>query len=318
VLGGTFDGRLREAVPAGKGVNTARSLRRLLGKSGNVTAAAWLGRDDVPFFAAGLGREKIGLAACPRACATRIATTFLEAAGRETHVKEHMPTPSAEEARALRSFCERLPLRGACAAVCGSAPNGTPRKLLAKVLAALRKHSHVLIADTNGPFLEAAGRAGLDGIKGNAEEIGTWLRLTRAFDPKREAHRQRLMEALAAAGTRRPISNQSLLVPRPTSSAPSSALVTLGSAGAVFATREGLWHARPPKIPKGSALSATGCGDAATAGWMWALADGCGPSETVCRAVACGTAKLLSADPGGLDRASVKELLKATKVENLY
>ena len=53
--------------------------------------------------------------------------------------------------------------------------------------------------------------------------------------------------------------------------------------------------------------AATGCGDAATAGWIWALQDRCSPDETLRRAIACGTAKLASADPGSLSRALVQK-----------
>lgn len=299
IPGGTFDGRLRATVPAGKGVNTARSLRRLLKPAQHVTAAVWLGQEDEPFFAARLRAEGIALAVSPRTCATRVASTYLEVGGRETHVKEAMPAPTPAEARALLRFAAALPPRHAAVAVCGSAPNGTPPKLLAQALAVLRKRAGVLIADTNGPLLETAGRAGLDGIKGNAAEIAAWLSLDRPFDPHRARHRSALRESLCSRAR------------------PKAVLVTLGAAGAVLGNQAGIWHAEPPRLPVGAASSAVGCGDAATAGWLWGLGDSCAPDECLRRAVACGSAKLLSADPGGLDSGTVRRLLKTIKSKNL-
>ncbi len=68
-----------------------------------------------------------------------------------------------------------------------------------------------------------------------------------------------------------------------------------------MATRDGLWFAHPPRVAKSKIVSPTGCGDAATAGWLWAFADRATPEEALRRAVACGTAKLFSADPGHME-----------------
>jgi fructose-1-phosphate kinase PfkB-like protein len=92
----------------------------------------------------------------------------------------------------------------------------------------------------------------------------------------------------------------------PAKQAPRAILITLGSRGAALATRDGLWLAGPPRVAASKIVSPTGCGDAATAGWLWAMADGVGPEEALSRAVACGTAKLLNADPGVVDPHSVR------------
>ncbi|MCZ7644530.1 MAG: PfkB family carbohydrate kinase [Planctomycetota bacterium] len=288
--GALLDGRLRAIVPAGKGVNTARSLRGLAGPRARIEAAAWLGRGEVAFAALALRAEKIALRACPREALTRVCTTYLERDGRETHIKERMVPPTRAEAAALVRFAARLPLVGACMAVCGSAPPGTDAKTLRAVLQALRARAGWLMADTNGAFLEAAARAGLDGLKGNAKEIGAWLKLRSAFDPARAADVKRLRAAMRQRG------------------GPRCVLVTLGAAGAALASRDRLWTAKPPALGGRKPASATGCGDAATAGWLWAVAHGEDPAGALAWAVACGTAKLASADPGGLDGRLARRL----------
>jgi len=303
VPGGTFDGRLKLTVPSGKGINTARALRGLLAQKDRtqIHAAAWVGRGEAEWFREKLKREAIAFQAIPRTCATRSATTFLEANGRETHVKELMPEPSLEECESLVYGCLNFP-KSKVAALCGSAPPDTLHGWLDIVVETVREQASWVIADTNGPLLEAAGRAGLAGLKGNAAEIGAWLGLKSPVHPGNKAHMKALRNAVQIENRKSKIEN-----------APRSILITLGAHGAVLATAKGLWLAQPPRFPKRMIQSATGCGDAATAGWMWGLAEGCSPAECLRRAVACGTAKLASADPGGLDGTLARKLLRATR-----
>jgi fructose-1-phosphate kinase PfkB-like protein len=216
--------------------------------------------------------------------------TVLESAGRETHFKETMPAPSRQEGRVLLRFLDGL--HGQAMAVCGSAPPGTPRRLLQAIVRKLRERFKVLVVDSSGPLLVEAGRAGCDGLKGNADEIGAWLGLRGTWDPRKATHRRRLVGRLSARKD----------------TSPNTILVTRGARGAVLAVREGLWCARPPRVARSDIISPTGCGDAATAGWLWAMAERVAPDDVLRRAVACGTAKLHSADPGALDVRTVRRL----------
>ena len=292
--GGLFDVQLRDVVPAGKGINTARVLRRLT--KGSVTAAAWVGAADVGLFSHFLKQEGVKARLCPRPCATRWGVTILEPGGRETHFKETMPPPSGQEERRLFSFLAGLP--GEAMAVCGSAPPGTPRRLLRGIMRNLRDRFRLLLVDSSGPLLDEAGRVGCDGLKGNAAEIGAWLGLRADWDPRERKHRKRIADRLRNR----------------LKSTPHAILITLGANGAALATREGLWLAQPPRMAKSKVVSPTGCGDAATAGWLWALTDRATPEEALRRAVACGTAKLLSADPGMVNVRVVRRLRANTRM----
>jgi 1-phosphofructokinase family hexose kinase len=285
-VGGLFDVRVRAVVPAGKGINTARVLRRLT--RGRVAAAAWVGADDAAFYRRALLREGIAAELCLRPCATRWGVTILEAGGRETHFKETMPAPSKKETASLLRFLAGL--HGDTLALCGSAPPGTPKSLLRHILRTLRERFKHLVVDSSGPLLDEAGRVGCNGLKGNGAEIGEWLGLRGKWNPALRAHRTLLLKRLEG---------------RP-GQAPRAILITLGSRGAALATRESLCLARCPRVAASKIVSPTGCGDAATAGWLWALADHAGPEEAVRRAIACGTAKLLNADPGVVDPAEVR------------
>src|SRR4029079_12042289 len=93
--------RLLQSVPAGKGVNTARSLSALVRPS-SIVAAAWIGAGEAEWFATSLHKKKgVRAALYSRECATRQAYTFMEKSGRETHLKEAMPPPGRNESSAM-------------------------------------------------------------------------------------------------------------------------------------------------------------------------------------------------------------------------
>lgn len=298
--GAIHEAALLREVPAGKGVNTARSLRGILAKRpARIDAAVWCGAGERAFFVRALKAERIAARVLARPARTRLCVTVLEKAGRETHFKGAMPKPSRAECAALLKGLAKA-LRGVSGviAVCGSAPPGTPPRVLREVLRRLRARKGLLLVDANGPLLSAAGRAGVDGLKGNAREIAAWLGLRGSFSPRNPKHRARLLARLGWRG-------------------PESVLVTLGSRGAFLATREGCWLARAPKVSKKFVRSSVGCGDAATAGWMLAGAEARAPAQALCRAVAAGSAKVYSADPGGTKGDRFAECLGAIRAVRL-
>jgi 1-phosphofructokinase len=259
-----------------------------------------VGAHEAALFRRALAAEGLTPALVRRACPTRENLTIFErATRRETHLKGAMPAPDPREARTLLRFLATLPLKGHAVAACGSAPPGTRPETLSAVLALLRR-ARFLLVDAGGPLLELAARAGVDGLKGNADEIGAWLGLGGPWRLDRSAHRRALLERMASG-----------------SRAPERVLITLGPAGAALAQGGTLWHAAAPARPPHTDLRVTGCGDAATAGWLWAVTDGAGPAEVLRRAVASGTAKLLSPDPGLVDPAGVRRLLARVRAVRL-
>jgi len=349
--GATLDAHLLMTVPAGKGANTARALSCVWPKPRQIVSVGWIGEAEKEWYAARLAElNGIRAALCARPGFTRFAYTLLEASGRETHIKERMPPPArADEDRFLR-FWRSTVRPGDIVALCGSAPAGTSKRLLREVFAvASENRASVCVADSNGPALAVAGAAELDGLKGNAAEIGAWLGLGQAFVAGKRAHRAALQKAFARHG------------------APRAVLITLGAGGAVIAAPGKMFRAAPPALPlplpppasadhspqstqraqrtekspvnengdssvtsvvsvssvvnsprwgggRVAPQSATGCGDAATAGWLWGILQGCPLEEALCCAVACGTAKLASADPGSLDPRYVARLIEKMKV----
>jgi len=299
VPGATFDGKLALIVPSGKGVNTARTLRCVL-PAEKVSAAVWLGAAERAWFSRELSRiSGVRTLACERPCATRIAQTFLEADRRETHIKEAMEAPTPKEQRELLGWWKKAARHADVLAVCGSAPPGTSSATLRGIFHGASQAA-VAIADTNGPALKIAAESGLHGIKGNAAEIGELLGVQRPLDP-RQADDQKLLAELLQRKR-----------------APASILMTLGAAGAALITLEKVLFAAAPTLPSERYRSATGCGDAATAGWIWGLGEHAPEDVCLARAVACGSAKAASADPGSLDPRLMRTLLKRIAVQTLH
>lgn len=300
--GDTFDGRVELLIPSGKGVNTARGIASLGGSKSHVVPIVWLGQAERGWYTGELKRlSGLDAVICPRKCATRQALTVLERSGRETHIKEAMAAVTPSEERAFLQLYTNTVKRGDTVVLAGSPPPGVSGRLVRELFSRARaRGAEKIVADTHGRLLEIAARAGLDGIKGNAAEIGAWLDMTGGFDPENIAHRKRLNAAFSGKG------------------APKAVMITRGSKGACYANAEGLWIAPAPKLSAAQFKSATGCGDAATAGWIHAIVQNFDPAETLRFAVACGSAKACSADPGDLDAAIAKRLFAKNRSVKVY
>ena len=93
-----------------------------------------------------------------------------------------------------------------------------------------------------------------------------------------------------------------------------ASLITLGSEGALLATKDGRWHARGPRVP---VVSTVGSGDAFLAGLVSALDRGKDWPEALRDAVAAGTANTLSAGGGKFELQEFEEIRMRVQVESL-
>jgi fructose-1-phosphate kinase PfkB-like protein len=96
--------------------------------------------------------------------------------------------------------------------------------------------------------------------------------------------------------------------------APIACVITLGSAGALLATRQGRWLAQGPQI---RVVSTVGSGDAFLGGLVSALERGEGWQEALRRGVAAGTANALSAGGGQFTQNDFQTIWEQTRVQSL-
>lgn len=326
VPGEALVAELRLVRAAGKGVNAARILRRLLDFFGaneaaprRVRALVWPGKEEAALFRRELRAAGVTPLLLARSTPTRFGLTFAEtAAARTTHIRETMQPPSVAEEVALSAFFDKSPCAG-WTAFCGSAPPRMRPRTLRRLCSLPKRRGGRVLCDAGGLLLEAAAAAGVNVLKGNAAELGEWLRVAagRGLFGK-EARRLAGTACRGDVFDRRRQADLSLLrAAVPARGGPEEIILTLGADGALLARREEIWFARAPRLPRGKRGGTVGCGDAATAGRLWAADDDCDPEETLRRVVACGSAKPASLDPGDLDPRRVVALLKRTKAERL-
>lgn len=263
----------------GQGINLTRAARELGGDS---TALA--------FFGGHAGAELTGLLnddgtphiAVPITHETRTFVAVRETGtGRSLLINPRGPELTEDDRARLLAAVQQ-----ACAAlkpewvVCsGSVPRGVGNDVYALISRIAHEAGALFSADCDGEALERAVQAGCDLLAPNQHEAGRLLNQPVVSVP----------EAGAAA--------QSLLSAAPT------VLIKLGAAGAVLATRQGVWHAAGPAIGDGSAV---GAGDAFLAGFLVAQKNGAPPYEALRRAVAAGAAVLRSRGSTLLTRADVQ------------
>ncbi len=265
----------------GKGINVARALAALGIQS------------TVVGFAGGPTGEALrsGLTAAGFRCElitvdeeTRQNITLLE---EETGVCTKINEPGARvgpaHLAALEALIASLAAPGDLWALCGSLPPGSPPELYATLIAGLQARGGLAFLDTSGEPLRAGVAARPFAVKPNADEAGELL--GRAVETDADC-----VDAVVALAT------QGLAL----------VCLTRGARGLILAYRGELVMVAPPPITQRSPI---GAGDAALAGLLWGVVDGCDGAELAWRAAACGAAAAMQEGTGVGSRELVEELL---------
>jgi 6-phosphofructokinase 2 len=268
--------------PGGGGINVSRAIQKL-------------GGDSVAFYPAGglagqmlsdlLDREGLQHRAMSIAGVTRENFTVLEKSTGQQY-RFGMPGPTLQEAewrRCLEEISHLLPQINYLVAS-GRLPPGVPPNFYGQLAKSAKKHNTRLIVDTSGEALRLAVEEGVFLIKPNLQEFAELTGQERV-DELLEEH---LARGLVS-------SNKSRAV-----------VVSLGAAGVLAATAEGVERVPAPLVP---IKSKVGAGDSTVAGIVLALSRGQSWREAVRFGVAAGAAAVMT--PG-------TELCLREDVERLY
>ena len=253
----------------GKGINVARNLARL---GCQVVATGLLGggdshQVDATLAAHGIAQEFVRVPGHVRTN-VKIADPL---SGVETEINEPGPFASPDALEALVERIAALARECAVMVFSGSLPPGAPLDLYARCIRIASSAGVKTVLDTAGAPLQHGIGASPDLVKPNRAEAEDLLRMPTRNERELAAAAHRLLE-WGARG----------------------AIISLGADGAVSASGEGLWHARPPRV---AARSTVGAGDAMVAGLAYAL-ERCLPAVEALRlATAVGTAAAVSAAP---------------------
>jgi 1-phosphofructokinase len=251
----------------GKGINVARHLMSL---GCDVLATGLLGSRDMHGIVETLAGQGVGIDFVRVAGDTRVKILD-PATGEETEINETGPSLAADAADALLAKLGALLPTCEVMVLSGSLPPGVPDDLYARAIALAARARVKTVLDAAGAALRLGIAAGPDLVKPNHAEAEELLGA-----PLRDES-----ELAAAARELRERGAQ-------------SAVISLGSAGAVCAAAAGSWVARPPRIVPRHTV---GAGDAMVASLACSLMRGLSAPEALRLATALGSATAASDAP---------------------
>ncbi|BBC34285.1 Sugar kinase [Streptomyces graminofaciens] len=262
--------------PGGKGLNVARVLAAL---GHEVTATGFAGGATGRTLQEQLTHTPgVVDALLPVGGSTRRTIAVVDATGDTTQLNEPGPVISPAEWSAFQEAYEHLLRSASVVALCGSLPPGVPVGAYAGLIRTARTLGVPVLLDTSGEPLRRGVAARPDLVKPNADELAE---LTGSHDPSKATHDARRRGA-------------------------HTVVASLGAAGLLAHTADGLWRATPPRRLRGNP---TGAGDSAVAGLLSGLIDHLPWPARLARAVALSAATVLAPVAGEFDRSAYEELV---------
>lgn len=262
--------RAQEIIVAagGKGLNVARTIRTLGGKP---LCMGFAGGHNGRLLADLAGNDGLHSAWTWINSETRTCTILVSQDGDATVINEPgLPVSTSDWKRLQQDVLSQMPsVQLVC--ISGSLPPATSAEEFQGLLNLLVDAGKQVWVDTSGKALSTALAHPDICIKVNGDEIGERL----GFEVRDLAAARRALTGLSDRGFR-------------------ASVITVGSAGALLAVREGRWYARAPQV---EVVSTVGSGDSFLGGFVGALDAGRDWPEALGDAVAAGTANALL--PGG-------------------
>lgn len=268
--------------PGGGGINVSRAIKKLGGES---VAVFPKGGPTGELLEMLLNKEGITIDSVELKEWTRENFIVVE---KETNHQYRfgMPGPSLDE-NEWKTCLDKV--TNSCKGVdylvaSGSMPKGVPVDFYAKLAREASKNNVRFILDSSGEALQAAVKEKIFLLKPNLNELGILVgsKLDHVHEQEDAA-----MEVIHRG-------NIEVLC------------VSLGPAGALLASKDGILHVSAPSIKKKSTV---GAGDSMVAGIVYSLSQGKSQLEAIRYGVACGTAATMN---------SGTELCKKEDVERLY
>ncbi|HPF58925.1 MAG TPA: 1-phosphofructokinase [Candidatus Competibacteraceae bacterium] len=287
---GAVNRALRMQIDAGgKAINVASCLSDF---GVNAAVAGQLGRGNAMLFEALFERKKIANHCCYLDGLTRVNTKLADTVTGETTDlnmpgPEFAPDAAADLLSQVLERLERLAEHVDWIVLSGSLPPGIPVNAYATIITRMQAAGIPVLLDTSGAPLKAALAAGPRMIKPNRYELAELL--DRPLGS---------LASLVAAG-------RDVLHGSHGSPAPEWVVVSLGSDGALFLTREQTLHAHPVPV---AVTSTVGAGDAMAAGLIAARLEDQSLIETAQLATAFSAAKLMRRGPHLPHPAEVRAL----------
>jgi len=277
------------ALAGGKGVNVARVVRTLGGKS---VATGFLGGNTGREVREKLAGEGIQDAFMEVAGESRLCLAFIDiSAGTQTEVNENGPEISTASQERFRTRFEGLLEDASWVALCGSLPPGVPPEFYRDLILVAKERGVRTALDASGEALRLGLEAGPDIVKPNAAEASALLgREIETVGEAADAGRELLAMGVQLVA------------------------ITLGRCGAVALDASAAWFAEPPTVEFHSAV---GSGDAFLAGLLHTMEEGRFSADALRLATAAGAANAVTYGAGVVDRRVMDDLAARVSVSVL-
>jgi 1-phosphofructokinase family hexose kinase len=287
--------RVREAqsFPGGKSVHVAMVLQTLGGEPRWIGPCGGASGHEL---LAGLSALGIQATASATHQPTRTNLEIVEDDGCVTEILEPGSVPSPAEWEEFDSACGSLFAEGTgnrSVIFSGSLPAGASPKLYAGLVAKARELGCKTFLDTSGEPLRLTLAEKPCFVKPNREEAAQALGKQVGSLPDAASAIRKLLSLGAQ-----------------------SAALSLGSEGLLFCAGAGAPVLFAPVVPL-RPRSTVGCGDSAMAGFVFGIASGYSPEDTLRLAAACGVANCSADSPGAAKLQNIQDLQQQISVQAL-
>ncbi len=280
-------------MPGGKGINVARSLRRL---GEPVIATGLAGGRAGTQITDGLDAEGIINDFVRIGAESRTSTAVVDpTSGLQTEINEYGPEVTADEVGSLLDKVRYLASAVSTVVLAGSLPRRVETSFYAELIRDLHRRKVPVAVDTEGEP----------------------LRLALAAEPAFVFPNQREAEAIVGNEFQTDEDFQSGLV----------TIAAMGAGGVVITLKTGCYALLPEGkgrrrlyrawIPRIEAVSAVGSGDAFLAGFVSARQSGQGPEQCVRMGLACGAANTQAVGAGVFDPRDVPRYAGMVEVQEI-
>lgn len=273
----------------GKGINVAKTAS-ILGEK--INATGFLGGLSGDYIKRELVKLGISTSFVSIKGESRNFTAIIDPINNtETTVNEKGPfVTKTELTRFIKEYIKILKYSKIIIAS-GSVPQGVPKTIYRDMVKIAKDNKVIPIIDASGKYLEEAIKAKPYMIKPNIQEL-------------RDLVGYGLKNEFEIVHESRYICKQGVEL----------VVISLGSEGAIFATKERVFKVKAPDI---ELVNAVGSGDALVAGIATAMIKNYDLEETLKYSVACGTANALEKEIGYVDKKKVEQLYKNVELSRL-
>ena len=268
--------------PGGKGINVSKVIQKLGGKS---MAAGILGGDTGRAIQSSLEAMELNTWFQFVEGETRTNMKIIDPVKHtNTDINEPGVTVSEKILDSLLKELLKKVSQGDIAVISGSMPKGSPKETYYLWTKAFREKGVKVILDADGELLKAGLKASPYLIKPNDHELSQLVGRTLKTP---EELKQVAMDLMEEYGIEKVV-------------------VSMGSAGALYVTKEKTLYAEGLKVPVGSTV---GAGDSVVGALAVAEESGMNLEDTVCLSTATGAANVMCSGTQAAEYSVIQELI---------